>query len=131
MIHRDRGITLRLVENLQLFKNGLSKMPVLEKTAAGNLRIGENATAVVRSAVSKILGIADTELLEVVPGSTIMRGPYPTRLYPGLNTMRFISTFTVELPRELYRSEGYVVEDPDKSTYFVWRRCEMERRRSR
>jgi hypothetical protein len=40
--------------------------------------------------------------------------------YPGLVNTNFQSRFVVTLPARLYREEGYVEIQPDKTTYFEW-----------
>ena len=113
------GNRIILVEDKQVFTDGRVRQRSLESSLGEKLVPSEIPEHVVRRTILKELGI------EGVFGFTAERpwtkGPVVSLSYPGLETFYQFFAFSVDLPDEFYRPEGYVEIQRDKTTYFVWK----------
>jgi hypothetical protein len=112
--------TLRLCEEKQVFKDGQPPRVRGFGRIAEKVRPGELAIDAARRALAEELGIEE-EIVLTKSSDTEIFPPEMSKSYPGLTTVRIEETFMTFLPAHLYKPEGYVEEQQDKTTYFVWK----------
>lgn len=115
---KDTRRTLRLQEDRQVFKDGRVKRRKLETSVGEKMRPGETAIEAAKRTLREELKITDD--LTLLPLPPIIKGPMPSQSFPGLMSHYLIHVFEVYLPEHLFRPEGYIEEQPDKTSYFVW-----------
>ncbi len=115
--YRGKLGELQLTEEKQIFSDGRERrrglIGVSEKRKPGEsiLTVGERALREELHIHEKVdLGVPS---LEHSDGESTS--------FPGLFSMYTTHTFITYLPETLFRPEGYVEVQPDKSTYFVWK----------
>ncbi len=79
---------------------------------------GEDPLQAAYRALSEELGI--TEKLPLTPKPLLQKGPQLSTSFPGIYSLYKMYVFDVFLPTHLYKREGYVEHQADKSNYFVW-----------
>ena len=120
-VYHDDGMTMWfLQEEKQVFKDGRSRTRTLNASIGEKMKCGEDPLESAYRALSEELGIA--EKLQLIPKQRFIKGPIPSPSFPGLYSIYTMHMFDVFLPSHLYRPEGYVEHQVDKSSYFVWRK---------
>ena len=109
-----------LREEKQVFSDGRERCRNLGTTMGEKIQPGETPLDAAKRAIREELGIVDPDLVLVECGFRT-RGPEESPSYPGLLSLYKFSHFSVTLPTEHYRLEGYIETQGDKTTYFVWR----------
>ena len=113
------GKKLLLREQKQVFKDGRERIRRhLGSSISEKIRKGENPEEVARRAIQEELGI--NEYLRLSSNGIIYVPLSPSRSFPGLLTENSIYVFCVHLLEKHYNPNGYIEEQHDKSTYFVW-----------
>ncbi len=107
-----------LREDRQVFKDGREKRRSLETSIGEKVKPGETPMEAAYRALREELKITDR--LELVTKPSVVKGPVPSQSFPGLMTRHVIHVFEVFLPKHLYKPEGYVEEQEDKTNYYVW-----------
>ena len=117
------GSRFFLAEDRQEFKDGRVRTRDLDTSVGEKLAPSEEPVMGARRALTEELGFPtkNVELLTLVPEETRIKGPVPSDSYPGLLTVYVMHPFTVTIPSFLYKPEGYVEHQEDKTSYFVWR----------
>jgi len=118
LYHQDGDRQLVLHEEKQVFDDGRSRRRTLETSLGEKILPNESVYDALARALKEELGFVDE--LKVEPGATILKTE-ESKSYPGLLTAYEILTSRVEIPDHLFKPEGYVVRDGDKTVYFVWR----------
>lgn len=111
---------LWLKEREQIFADGRRRQRHLSTSLGEKMKTGEQPAEVVERALREELGIR--EKAAIVQGLSAVNGPLPSSSFPGLLTLREMHFFQVTLPAAAYRPHGYVERQPDKTTFFVWKK---------
>lgn len=110
------GMLFLLFEDRQVFKDGT----VRRRAYFGlreKMKKNENKLAAAQRALKEELKIiTNTDMLEGDFESAIEQPPS----YPGLESKYAIFPFSYTMPEEYYKPEGYIDEQDDKTTFFVW-----------
>ena len=116
---RYRGKTgeLQLTEEKQIFSDGRERRRGLIGVSE-KMKPGESIHSVGERALQEELHIHEKVDLGV---PSVEHSDGQSTSFPGLFSIYTTHTFTTYLPETLFRPEGYVEVQPDKSTYFVWK----------
>ncbi len=114
----DGKRTWRLKEDKQVFKDGREKRRELETSIGEKMRPDESAVEAAYRALREELKI--TERLALTPKPSIIKGPVSSQSFPGLMTRYVMNVFEVFLPQHLFKSEGYIECQEDKTNYYTW-----------
>jgi NUDIX domain len=119
----DNGTQLFLREDRQEFIDGRVRSRDLDTSVGEKLAPGEEPRAGALRALTEELGFSSEEVsrLTLVPEDTRIKGPVPSDSYPGLQTLYIMHPFSVTIPSALYRPEGYIERQEDKTSYFLWK----------
>lgn len=115
--HDQQGAPLHLVEDRQEFRNGHVKRRALMASLGEKMLPGEHALDAAQRALGEELGVENPSSLRYIGRETTTHTP---DTYPGLQS-RFVNhTVITEIPPSAFQPDGYVEEQPDKTSYFVW-----------
>ncbi len=127
VLYYDFGtsISYRLAEVRQVFADGRMRTRVgLPTSLCEKLRYDEPSKQGARRAVREELGIDETRQIvfsrnkvekdEMISGTKAVS-------FPGIWTSSQATIYVWNMPRILFKPEGYVERQFDKSSYFVWR----------
>jgi hypothetical protein len=120
IFYEHEGVRFKLVEEKQVFKDGRERVRGDIRTSIGEkMKSDESKDEAIIRAFQEELGIdPDFEIKETRP---IVKGPVPSVSYPGIwSTYRFW-IYMVNLPERHFKSDGYIEEQEDKTSYFVWK----------
>ncbi len=115
------GKVLQLCEEKQVFKNGRVRIRGF-KYIGEKMKPGEHSGLAALRAIAEELGVV--EGITLLDHKTSSPSPEFSKSYPGLMTRIVEESFTVFMPHNLYKPEGYKEEQEDKTTYFVWQEVE-------
>lgn len=116
---------LKLKEDYQMIKdedwneNGIRRdRDHLDAWVSEKIHAGEDIRAAIKRGVQEELDVIldDSQVNEYVETSKEKESPS----YPWILTIYRILTTTVTLKSNQYNPDGYIEEQPDKNTYFVW-----------
>lgn len=111
------GKKYRLKEDRQVFKDGRERKRDRDGSIFEKMKPDENPTEAMARGIKEELGIeGEINLTETETREEMEHSPS----YPGLQTQYVIYKFETTINHEQFRKEGYVEEQKDKSTYFVW-----------
>jgi len=111
-----------LREEKQVFKDGRERRRAWMKTSVGEkVKPEESAEETRRRVFEEELGIKGSVSIEE---SQIKQRSGVSFSYPGLWTEYEVYPFKAFLTKEQYRPEGYIEEQEDKTTYWVWGKIE-------
>lgn len=113
---------LHLIEEKQVFRDGRVRERDIYTSIGEKLHPGEDPRAAAERALQEELGI--DEPLQLRYRERHVKQVGFSQSYPGLHTCYEMEVFEVELPESQFVADGYVEEQADKSTYWVWRPAE-------
>jgi len=113
-----------LVEDRQVFSDGRTRSRPQHFGTSVNekLKPGEDPYLGAVRALSEELGIELTPLDILTYKGPKEVGPAPSQSYPGLLSRFTRHEYLWEIPHGFYKPEGYVEVQPDKTTYFLWKK---------
>jgi len=111
------GKTFRLKEEKQVFKDGRERRRDLGRAVSEKMKPGENPPEAMVRGMQEELGIEGDVRLEA---SETDEETKDSPSYPGLRSKYVTHKFRAELTDDQYKPEGYIEQQEDKSTYFVW-----------
>lgn len=115
------GKKYRPKEDRQVFKDGRERRRDLGQAVSEKMKPDEDPKDAMIRGVQEELGISgETTLTET--GTDVQRVTSPS--YPGLESEYILHKFQTILADEQFDPEGYVEEQSDKNTYFVWEEVE-------
>lgn len=112
---------LELYKKEQIFSDGRRRKRNMNWSAGEKLLRGENPNVALERLLYK------EELVQIAKGITGIAPIGETQetkespSYPGLKTEFIRYSFSGELEAAFFKSEGYILEESDKTTYFAWR----------
>lgn len=113
----SNGKKYRLKEDRQVFKDGRERRRDFGQAVSEKLKPGEDFKEAMVRGIREELGISG----EIALSET---GEYVKQVnsmsYPGLESEHIIHEFQAILANEHFNPNGYVEEQSDKSTFFVW-----------
>lgn len=111
------GKLLRLKEAKQCFHDGRERQRNLAHALSEKIQPAEDPTLAIQRGIREELGISgEISLQKLGVDQEEMFSPS----FPGLLTQYFFHRYLAVLDSEQYVAAGYVEEQPDKNTYFVW-----------
>lgn len=111
------GSVYRLVEDKQVFKDGRKRKRDLNVSVAEKIQTDEDPEQAAERAVQEELDIKSEINLIFIKKEDINRA---SNSYPGLKSCHQTYYYQLTLNHEQYDKNGYVEEQKDKTTYFVW-----------
>lgn len=108
----------RLIEDRQEFNDGRVRR-------RGTRRCGEKCIAGETSEQSAIRCLTEELGLTHIDTSNLILEKTNERVkmsmsYPGLNALYSTTLYTYNMPDEQFKPEGYIEEQDDKKTFFIW-----------
>jgi len=111
------GKKYRLKEEKQIFKDGRERRRDLGQAVSEKMKPGEEPKEAIIRGVQEELGISGEVLLEdVATNEQTITSPS----YPGLKSQYINYKFKATLNDAQFKPNGYIEEQTDKSTYFIW-----------
>lgn len=117
--YRNGREVYELVEDRQVFRDGRVRRRDTGSSVSEKIQLGEKPKDAAERALREELGI--TGRVNISDGSKseeIKESPS----YPGLRTQYLRFGFQAELSGNQFSPDGYVEEQQDKTTYFVWQK---------
>jgi hypothetical protein len=114
---------LLLQEARQVYKDGRLRNRVedgLDMSIGEKRKAYEPAVVAVRRAFEEELGIDGSLIADYIVYDGPETKDSPSKAFPGLYTRYESERFQVELPDQVFRPEGYIERQPDKTNYFEW-----------
>lgn len=115
--YRQADKTLRLIEDRQVFRDGRERRRTLSASIAEKMQGAEEPLRAAKRALSEELGIAEDIPLQEEPTEA---KTVESLTYPGFISEFVIYTYSLWLPDHLYKPEGYIEVQTDKSNYWIW-----------
>lgn len=115
--YRNGREVFELVEDRQEFRDGRVRRRDTGSSVSEKIQPGENPKDAVERALREELGITERVNLK---GGNKVEEIKESPSYPGLKTQYLRFGFQAELNSDQFFPDGYVEEQPDKTTYFVW-----------
>jgi len=126
--YQDGPDLLFLKEDRQVFVDGREKRRDLRNPTSSvgeKMRPGENPEEAAYRALREELDI--NERVSLTRHLTVSsKGPVLSDSFPGLWTMYKIHVFELFLPQHLYKADGYVEKQRDKTNYFAWTKIDKK-----
>lgn len=116
--HDEKNDTYQLVEDKQVFKNGLERVRKDFDFIAEKKQPMETPEAAARRGIAEELGIRD-ENIELVPENNFTK-KLSSPSYAGINSVYNTYVYKIVVPKEHFKPEGYIENQEDKSSYFSW-----------
>ena len=111
------GKKYRLKEDRQVFKDGRERRRDLGQAVSEKMKPDENPNDAIIRGIREELGIGGEIILtETATDEQLLTSPS----YPGLQSQYIRHKFEAILNQKQFKQNGYVEEQPDKSTYFIW-----------
>ena len=115
-IHDDK--MYRLKEEKQVFIDGRERVrPSAGQSVFEKMKLGEKPDEAILRGIAEELSIAGEIILNYIEK---VENIADSKSYPGLITKSTTHFFEVELTAEQFKSQGYIEEQADKITFFVW-----------
>ncbi len=118
VFYKDDDKELILVEQKQVLLDGRERPRTLDSSIGEKMLADEVPLEAARHALKEELEIE--EMLDLKEGEPFERTSVSPS-YPGLSTHYRFFRFSVYLPDHLFKPEGYIIKEADKTTYFVWK----------
>ena len=112
------GKKYRLKEEKQVFKDGRERRRDLGQAISEKVKLNENIEDAMVRGIREELGISGEIVLTKIGTD---KQEVVSQSYPGLQSKYIRHKFQVILSDEQFNSDGYIEEQSDLSTYFVWR----------
>lgn len=109
----------QLVEEKQIFSDGRVRRRGFAWIGE-KLNLGESYKEGARRAIAEELGISES--IPLVKLRQVVSGPMSSLSFPGLKSIYTIQVYQARMPKRLFKQGGYIEEQRDKTTYFVWRK---------
>jgi hypothetical protein len=116
--YNNGGEVLKLKEDYQKFKDGRIRRRIMTASVGEKMLIGENKQLAAVRGVAEELGVEITTN-QLENGQTIEYKD-KSQSYPGLETAYEGYGYDCFFTDKQYNPEGYVENQEDKDTYFVW-----------
>jgi hypothetical protein len=111
------GKKYRLKEEKQVFKDGRERRRNLKYSLNEKVKFGENIKEAMIRGIKEELGIeGDLSLKE----TGIEEETEDSPSYPGLKSHYIYHNFEVSLNDQQFNPNGYIEDQEDKTTYFIW-----------
>lgn len=107
---------LVLKEDRQVFHDGRERRRDLVASIAEKVRVRENVISAALRALDEELGLEKA----IVDYERSFETERPSIAFPGLITDSQIFIFSTEISGDQFKREGYIEEQPDKKSYFIW-----------
>jgi len=121
-IYYQRGEeVLRLMEEKQVFTDGHERVRNDLVSMGEKMNPGENPEDAMHRALREELKIEG--LQSVIERPTIVE-EIPSGSYPGIFSKHIRYRYDVVLQEKDFKPEGYVEVQPDKTTYFIWKKVD-------
>lgn len=123
VVYQDgRGNIYRLREEKQVFRDGRTKVRERnsERAVSEKIKQAESPENAAGRAIQEELGIEGDVAL--IKEDTLIEPIRDSISFPGLKTEHTVFQFMAVLDRNQFDPRGYKEEQPDKTTYFVWRK---------
>jgi len=111
------GKEYRLKEDRQVFKDGRERRRDLGQAVSEKMKPNEDPKDAMIRGIQEELGISG-EIALTETGTDVQQVISPS--YPGLDSKYIRHKFQTTLTDEQFNPDGYVEEQSDKSTYFIW-----------
>jgi len=117
------GTKYHLKEDRQVFKDGRERQRDFDQAVSEKMKPDEDPKNAMIRGIQEELGIiGEINLTEVGIDEQIITSPS----YPGLQSQYIRHKFRAELNDSQFNPKGYVEEQSDKSTYFIWEKVDKE-----
>lgn len=115
----DGNNKLVLIEEEQIFNDGRKRRRKLKSSIGEKMKTGEDPVDAAKRSMLEELGMSNFKL----PTTYIVedREPVNSDSFPGLITKNTVYVFDCYVADEEFNPSGYIEEQTDKTTYFVWR----------
>lgn len=118
--HVKDGERLVLIEDKQVFTDGRERTRDFDWSIAEKLAPGENPVDAARRALKEELDIQGKT--KFAQGETKEK-ERTSPSYPGLTSRYTTHYFNVNLNDDQFKPKGYIEQQPDKTTYWVWEKA--------
>lgn len=115
------GRKFRLKEERQVFKDGRVRTRKLSRSLVEKMKPDEDPKAAAIRGLREELGLASNSSLTELG---IDENQSASQSYPGLHSQYVRHNYGIVLSDEQFNPSGYVEEQDDKNTYFVWEEVE-------
>lgn len=119
VIYRNGREVYELVEDRQEFRDGRVRRRDTGSSVSGKIQPGENPKDAAERALREELCITGRVNLK---GDNKSEEIKESPSYPGLRTQYLRFSFQAELSGDQFSPDGYVEDQLDKTTYFVWQK---------
>lgn len=118
VFYTENGTKYYLKEDRQVFKDGRIRRRRIRSSIGEKMSFGEDPRIASLRGMKEELGVEidDSQLIE----QKDINYSNTSQSYPGIESKYIGHIFSCELRKDQYRPEGYVENQKDKSTYFVW-----------
>jgi hypothetical protein len=117
----SEGKKYRLKEEKQIFKDGRERRRDLGQAVSEKMKPSEDPKEAMIRGIQEELGISGEIILEDM-GTEEKTTTSPS--YPGLKSQYINYKFRTTLNSDQFNPDGYIEEQTDKSTYFIWEEIE-------
>jgi hypothetical protein len=122
ILYRSRNGYLELYEDRQVFPDG----SVLERKGfngiAETLKRSESLRDGVRRCLAEEISFRDPLAYRLSECMAVeLRDPVPSEKWPGITAVYHRYIFECKIPQKLYRPDGYVEKDGNRTIFFKWK----------
>jgi hypothetical protein len=133
LIRRNKGVRLtiycfvdgqryRLYEDKQVFADGRERQRDQSFSLGEKCRRHENIFATAFRAIKEELDIWNDEGIILYNHTQTTTPLHDSQSYPGLQSQFIVDSFDVQMPPRLFKPEGYVEKQREKTSYFIWKK---------
>lgn len=122
VFYLDGSVLLKLEEEKQVFKDGRQRTRVLTASISEKMTANETPVEAAKRALREELKISDYDLS--TDFVTKIKDPASSASFPGLQSRGVIYVYCCFIPSSEFKQEGYIEEQEDKTTYFIWKEVE-------